>query len=71
MILGGGGYNPANVSRCWAVMFVNVSKAIPIDSQKYKKLLDKIKLQKEDKIFEQVQKTVDLIRKTNINARNM
>lgn len=70
LILGGGGYNPVNVSRCWAVMFVNVSKAIPQDSPKYKKLLDEVDLPKEDKILEKVMEIVDLVRKTNINARN-
>lgn len=69
LILGGGGYNPVNVSRCWAVMFVTVSGAIPQFSPKYKKLLDDVKLPKESKILDKVMETVDLIRKTNINAR--
>ena len=68
LVLGGGGYNPVNVSRCWAVMFVTVSEAIPQSSPEYKKILDDVNLPKENKILEQVKETVDRIRKTNINA---
>jgi acetoin utilization protein AcuC len=33
LILGGGGYNPSNVARCWAIMFITVSEALPQQSR--------------------------------------
>lgn len=41
MVFGGGGYVPANVARCWAIMFATVSGALPASSmERYKGLFD-------------------------------
>ncbi|MEM2925145.1 MAG: acetoin utilization protein AcuC [Methanocellales archaeon] len=40
LILGGGGYNPSNVARCWAIMFTAVSEALP--RERYLELYDEV-----------------------------
>ncbi|MEM2925581.1 MAG: acetoin utilization protein AcuC [Methanocellales archaeon] len=40
LILGGGGYNPTDVARCWAIMFIVVSEAIP--QERYVSLFDEV-----------------------------
>ena len=62
LILGGGGYEPKNVARCWAVMFVTVSGVKPKDQKKYEKLFD-VELEEENLVFENVRKTVERVKK--------
>ncbi|MEM2422709.1 MAG: acetoin utilization protein AcuC, partial [Candidatus Bathyarchaeia archaeon] len=40
LILGGGGYEPKNVARCWAIMFITISEVKIKDLESYNKLFD-------------------------------
>ncbi|MFQ6075374.1 MAG: acetoin utilization protein AcuC [Candidatus Bathyarchaeia archaeon] len=65
LILGGGGYNPQNVARCWAVMFATVSEALPEASSKtFEDLLDGERPPKDDRVFGRVMETVARVKET-------
>ena len=64
LILGGGGYNVHNTTRCWATMFVTVSEALPETSKKkYRELLDKKILIPNRGALDTVRKTVEKIKR--------
>ncbi len=63
LIVGGGGYKPENVARCWAIMFITISEVKPKKPEKYKELFDKYKPQKNEQIFEKVKNTVEQLKK--------
>lgn len=63
VILGGGGYNPDNVARCWSIMFVRISEALPEESiEKFELLHDKVELNKDKRLFDEVKERVKLIK---------
>lgn len=65
LILGGGGYTPQNVARCWAVMFATVSEALPTASYKsFEGLFDREKPPKDDGLFGRVMETVAQVKET-------
>lgn len=57
IMLGGGGFNPQNVARCWALMFLTVAES-NIKKGIYESLLDKEEIKKDEKVFRVVEKTV-------------
>ncbi len=64
LIFGGGGYDPNNSARCWAVMFANVSEAPQeISREKYVELFDQTQPASNDRAFEEVKKTVDKLKR--------
>jgi len=63
VITGGGGYEPKNVSRCWAVMFITVSEAEPKNKEEYEKILDKVEPKKDPQTFKKVKEVVKEIKK--------
>jgi len=64
LILGGGGYNPSNTTRCWAIMFATISEAIPERSkEEYAKLFDKIQPPSDERISNEVKKTVKRLKR--------
>lgn len=63
LITGGGGYEPKNVSRCWAVMFITVSEAEPKNREEYQKILDKVEPKKNLQTFEKVKNVVEELKK--------
>lgn len=60
LILGGGGYNPSNVCRCWAVMFATVSGA----PEKLEELFDEGGPRKDERVFAMVKETVKEVKET-------
>ena len=61
LILGGGGYNIDNVVKCWALMFLTVSE-VEIEKEKYEKLHDRVRIEKDEKVFEIVKESVEKIK---------
>jgi len=64
LVFGGGGYEPANVSRCWAVMFMTVAGVTPKNEEMYRALFDKDVKTRDPRIFEKVRKTIKDVKKT-------
>lgn len=64
LIFGGGGYEPTNVSRCWAVMFMTVAGVTPKNEEMYRALFDKDVKTRDPRIFEKVRKTIKDVKKT-------
>jgi acetoin utilization protein AcuC len=62
IILGGGGYDPPSVARCWAVMFMAVSEAVPQDREMYSKIFDSHEPEESPLTFESVKATVKRIK---------
>ena len=60
LVFGGGGYNPSNVSRCWAIMFATISG---FPAEKLKGLFDKEQPRKDERVFSSVRETVGRIKK--------
>lgn len=55
MVLGGGGYDPDNVARCWTTMLVEVCGALPKGSHaRYEALQDRALAPEGDHVLEQV-----------------
>ncbi|RLI05848.1 acetoin utilization protein AcuC [Candidatus Bathyarchaeota archaeon] len=71
LILGGGGYEPRNVSRCWAVMFTTVSEVTPKNQEKYRELFDKKKPEKNEQIFKKVKETVEELKRNIFPIHNL
>lgn len=50
LVLGGGGYDPHNVARCWAIMFTTISEALPENEKarrQYEALHDQVEIANE------------------------
>jgi len=63
LLLGGGGYNIHNTTRCWAIMFVTVSEALPEESRnEYLQLFDEEK-SASHRVSDEVKETVEEIKK--------
>lgn len=70
LIFGGGGYEPKNVARCWAIMFTTVAEAKPKDREGYDELFD-VRLRRVDKPFEKVKATVEQAKKLIFPLHNL
>ncbi len=64
LIFGGGGYEPSNVARCWALMFITVAGVTPKSEEMYRELFDKDIKAQNPKILEKVRKTIQDVKKT-------
>lgn len=64
LIFGGGGYEPSNVSRCWALMFITVAGAKPKNEKKYEALFDKNIEAENTRILEEVRGVIKEVKKT-------
>jgi len=64
LIFGGGGYEPSNVARCWALMFITVAGVTPKSEEMYRELFDKDIKAQNPKILEKVQETIKDVKKT-------
>ncbi|MBS7610095.1 acetoin utilization protein AcuC [Candidatus Bathyarchaeota archaeon] len=62
VILGGGGYDPPSVARCWAIMFVTISEVEPQDRERYSKIFDAYQPEESPSSFEAVKATVKRIK---------
>jgi len=62
LLFGGGGYEPENTARCWALAFLTVAGTVPDDE--LAKLSDGVQPPKEGAIAEAVEQTVDEVKKT-------
>jgi acetoin utilization protein AcuC len=58
LVLGGGGYNPRSTVRCWALMFLTVSQALP--PSEYAHLHDKRQGERE---MERVKKVIERVKR--------
>ncbi len=64
LIVGGGGYDPNNSSRCWTIMFATVSEALPEKSKNdYAPLFDKNQPTSNDRASGEVKETVEKLKK--------
>jgi acetoin utilization protein AcuC len=64
IVLGGGGYVPENVARCWAVMFTTLSEALPKSAvEKGCEIYDKITPKKDELIFKRVKRIVEEVKR--------
>ncbi len=70
LILGGGGYEPRNVARCWAIMFITISESKIKDLKKYNELFDapinKERKTKVKEIVEEIKKIIFPLHGINI-----
>jgi len=64
LIFGGGGYEPSNVSRCWALMFITVAGVKPKSEERYKELFDKDIKAESPEILKKVRDTIKEVKKT-------
>ncbi len=64
LIFGGGGYEPSNVSRCWALMFITVAGIKPESERMYRELFDEETSTQDPKILEKVRNTVSDVKET-------
>ncbi len=63
LVFGGGGYNPRNVTRCWAVMFATVSGGLTKASESlFKELFDGESPPRNSAVFENVKKMVKRVK---------
>jgi acetoin utilization protein AcuC len=63
LIFGGGGYEPSNVSRCWALMFITVAGITP-KVKLYKELFDKDIEAQDPAILRKVRESIRQVKKT-------
>jgi acetoin utilization protein AcuC len=61
IILGGGGYVPENVARCWAIAFIEISEAIS-KADLYRELFDKVERRESEAVVKEVRETVRALR---------
>ncbi len=71
LVLGGGGYSPNTVARCWAIMFITVAETLPNDNSRYKKLFDEVIPSENQFIFHAVKYTVERIKKNIFPIHNL
>jgi acetoin utilization protein AcuC len=64
LILGGGGYNVHNTARCWTIMFITISQALPETSRKkYGELFDRRYQPPNKEVYKRVKLTIEEIKK--------
>jgi len=61
LLFGGGGYEPENTARCWALVFLTVAGAVP--EGELEKLSDGVQPPKDRAVEEAVKKTVEEVKK--------
>jgi len=64
LIFGGGGYEPSNVSRCWALIFMTIAGVKPKNSEAYRRLLDPDLKMQNPQIHKQVQEIIEDVKRT-------
>ncbi len=64
LLFGGGGYEPLNVARCWAVMFITVAEAQPKNEEMYRGLFDKDVKAESSGILRRVRETINDVKQT-------
>ena len=64
LIFGGGGYEPSNVARCWALMFITVAGVMPKSEAMYRELFDKDIKAQNPEILKKVRDTIKDVKKT-------
>jgi len=64
LVFGGGGYEPSNVSRCWALMFVTIADVKPKDENIYKGLFDREIKDQNPRILDKVRNTIKDLKET-------
>jgi len=64
LIFGGGGYEPSNVSRCWALMFITVAGVRPKNEEMYEELLDREIQADSPEILRKVRGTIKEVKDT-------
>jgi acetoin utilization protein AcuC len=64
LIFGGGGYEPSNVARCWALMFITVAGVMPKSEEMYRELLDKDIKAESPEILKKVRDTTKDVKET-------
>lgn len=66
LVLGGGGYDPRNVARCWAIMLATISGALPDEARdKYEALHDEKVPRKDERVFDEVKGIVEKVKAAN------
>jgi len=71
LIFGGGGYEPSNVSRCWALMFITVAGVTPKNEKMYRELFDKNVQFQNPEVLEEVRETITQVKKTVFPLHNL
>jgi acetoin utilization deacetylase AcuC-like enzyme len=64
LIFGGGGYEPSNVSRCWALMLITVAGVRPKSEGTYRELFDKDIKAQNPRILKNVRETIKDVKRT-------
>ncbi len=64
LIFGGGGYEPSNVARCWALMLITVAGVKPKNEEMYTELFDKDIKAQNPKILKKVRDTIKDVKET-------
>lgn len=63
LVVGGGGYNPRTVAKCWAIMFATISHALPEERRKkYDELFDREVRFTDERVLNRVEDTVKKIK---------
>jgi len=63
LVFGGGGYEPSNVSRCWALIFITIADVTPKDEDTYKGLFDRDIKAQNPRILKKVRDTIKDVKK--------
>jgi acetoin utilization protein AcuC len=71
LVFGGGGYEPRNVSRCWAVMFMTMAGVTPKDGAMYKSLFDGDIGAEDSKILAEVRQVIKKVKETVFPLHNL
>jgi acetoin utilization deacetylase AcuC-like enzyme len=71
LVFGGGGYEPRNVSRCWAVMFLTLAGVTPKDEALFKGLFDKDVKAEDAKILAEVRQSIRDVKETIFPLHNL
>ena len=64
LIFGGGGYEPSNVARCWALIFMTIAGVKPKNDEAYRRLLDPDLKMQNPQIHKQVQEVIKDVKRT-------
>ncbi|MFQ5858058.1 MAG: acetoin utilization protein AcuC [Anaerolineae bacterium] len=72
LVLGGGGYDPRNVARCWTIMLGTISGAVPEESQAdFEALFDTEGPRTDDRAEAQVQKVIQEVKRRIFPLRGL
>ena len=63
LVVGGGGYNPRTVAKCWTIMFATISHALPEEmGKRYDELFDREVRFEDERVLARVEDTVTRIK---------